>query len=173
MQKPVNSFLLFCKEHRSTIQLENPTYSNADVTSHLGKMWRAMRKEQKEKYVQRSRAISQKFKKENPTYTREPKEFEQYQFSFKVQSQGATKTIRKNSPVRRTPPTFQQQQQHETFVPVVVNVPVPQQCHTQYVHHSYNPNTLAQDSYYPYYPAPTETLDSSDIAFLSEFTFSR
>merc|ERR1711943_165679 len=92
MQKPVNSFLLFCKEHRSTVQTENPGYSNADVTSHLGKMWRSMRKEQKEKYVQRSRAISQKFKKENPRYIREPKEFEQYQFSFKVQSQGATKT---------------------------------------------------------------------------------
>merc|ERR1711862_354733 len=119
-----------------TVQTENPGYSNADVTSHLGKMWRSMRKEQREKYVQRSRAISQKFKKENPRYIREPKEFEQYQFSFKVQSQGATKTIRKKSPVRQTPPTYQQNPQ-PTSVPVTVNVPVPQQCHTQYVHHSY------------------------------------
>lgn len=170
MQKPVNSFLLFCKEHRSTVQTENPGYSNADVTSHLGKMWRSMRKEQKEKYVQRSRAISQKFKKENPRYIREPKEFEQYQFSFKVQSQGATKTIRKKSPVRQTPPTYQQNPQ-PTSVPVTVNVPVPQQCHTQYVHHSY-PAVPTQNNYYHSYPTVTETLDSSDIAFLSEFTFS-
>merc|ERR1712124_69070 len=144
MQKPVNSFLLFCKEHRSTVQTENPGYSNADVTSHLGKMWRSMRKEQKE--------------------------FEQYQFSFKVQSQGATKTIRKKSPVRQTPPTYQQNPQ-PTSVPVTVNVPVPQQCHIQYVHHSY-PAVPTQNNYYHSYPTVTETLDSSDIAFLSEFTFS-
>merc|ERR1711862_554003 len=86
-------------------------------------------------------------------------------FNHKVQLK-----LSKKSPVRQTPPTYQQNPQ-PTSVPVTVNVPVPQQCHTQYVHHSY-PAVPTQNNYYHSYPTVTETLDSSDIAFLSEFTFS-
>merc|ERR1711862_84391 len=96
MQKPVNSFLLFCKEHRSTVQTENPGYSNADVTSHLGKMWRSMRKEQKEKYVQRSRAISQKFKKENPRYIENQKNLNNINFLLKFNHKVQLKLSERN-----------------------------------------------------------------------------
>ena len=57
MQKPINSFLLFCREHRSIVQEANPDFSNAEVTSKLGVMWRAMSKESKEKYVAQAKVM--------------------------------------------------------------------------------------------------------------------
>ena len=50
MSKVYNSFLVFCLEQRSWLQIEYPDYLNSEITSILGKKWRNMSEEQKKKY---------------------------------------------------------------------------------------------------------------------------
>lgn len=57
--KPVNSFLLYCKEHRSLIAQENPNFSNSDVTSQLGKNWRNMDPQRKLYYHRKAEIIKE------------------------------------------------------------------------------------------------------------------
>jgi len=53
----VNSFLLYCKEQRSQIAIENPTFSNSDVTSQLGKNWRNMDTQRKLYYHRKAEKL--------------------------------------------------------------------------------------------------------------------
>ena len=55
--KPINSFLLYCKEHRSHIAEDNPSFSNSDVTSHLGKNWRNLDPKLKLTYICRAKKL--------------------------------------------------------------------------------------------------------------------
>ena len=59
--KPLNSFLLYCQDYRSKIASQNPSFSNSDVTSELGKNWRDMDPEMKQFYITKAehlRAVS-------------------------------------------------------------------------------------------------------------------
>ena len=59
MSPRVNCFLLFCKDNRSLLATLNPGYSNADVTSLLGKHWRDLESSEKEIYIQRANKLNE------------------------------------------------------------------------------------------------------------------
>ena len=50
MSRPMNCFILYCKENRKRIQLQHPDLSNSVITSILGAQWRAMDESQKYSY---------------------------------------------------------------------------------------------------------------------------
>ena len=50
MSHVYNSFLLFCLEQRNEVKSLFPGKSNQEITSILGKRWRNMTEEQKQKY---------------------------------------------------------------------------------------------------------------------------
>ena len=52
--KPLNCFLLYCQDYRSKIASLNPSFSNSDVTSQLGKNWRDMDPETKQFYINKA-----------------------------------------------------------------------------------------------------------------------
>lgn len=59
MGKPLNCFLLFCKDYRSSIQLTNPDLTNAEVTSLLGKNWRKLDPELKAIYTSKAKKLTE------------------------------------------------------------------------------------------------------------------
>lgn len=52
--KPVNCFLLYCQDYRAKIASFNPTFSNSEVTSQLGKNWRNMDPKMKQFYISKA-----------------------------------------------------------------------------------------------------------------------
>jgi hypothetical protein len=52
--KPTSGYIHFCNEHRSKLQVENPTMKFGDLSKELGKMWRCLEKEHKQKYLDMS-----------------------------------------------------------------------------------------------------------------------
>ena len=50
MSPPLNSFLLYCKDHRDIVKEANPGKHNSEISSILGKQWRGMSLDEKKKY---------------------------------------------------------------------------------------------------------------------------
>lgn len=99
----VNCFLLFCLDNRKVLSTDNPNYSNSEITSELGKMWRQLSDSQKEYYKQKAET-------ENRNKIKKTIDEKPYLFKFKVTKQQKPKRIMhtvKNQeqvmPVRRVP----------------------------------------------------------------------
>ena len=54
---PKNSFFLFCSEHRANLFKQHTSASNSTISSLLGKMWRDLDYDEKQKYVRRSEEL--------------------------------------------------------------------------------------------------------------------
>merc|ERR1712137_215334 len=81
-----NCFFLFCLEKRPELKEQLPGLNNSEITSELGKAWRDLPTAEKQKYKAIAKQNSQKFKAENPTYTRKPKREAKYQTSFRIEA---------------------------------------------------------------------------------------
>ena len=53
--KPLNCFLLFCREYRTIFAVTNPELNNAEVTSLLAKNWRTLDPKIKNMYKLRAK----------------------------------------------------------------------------------------------------------------------
>ena len=100
----VNCFLLFCLDNRKVLSTDNPNYSNSEITSELGKMWKQLPDSQKEYYKQKAEI-------ENRNKIKKTIDEKPYLFKFKVTKQQKAKRIMntvKNQeqlmpPVRKVP----------------------------------------------------------------------
>lgn len=52
--KPINCFLLFCKENRESLRRRHPSLNNSDITSKLGEEWRSMSSINKDEYKRKA-----------------------------------------------------------------------------------------------------------------------
>ena len=58
MSKPLNSFILYCKDFRPIFQAQYPFHSNAEITSFLGTDWRSRDASFKAPYQRKSAAMT-------------------------------------------------------------------------------------------------------------------
>lgn len=57
MTTPVNCFILFCKDHRTDIQSNNPDLTNAEVSTILGQRWKNLDPKLKKEYTKRAEEL--------------------------------------------------------------------------------------------------------------------
>ncbi|KAH0790163.1 HMG box family protein [Histomonas meleagridis] len=68
-RRPPNAFILYSQEMRSSVQAENPTLSNIEISSLLGKMWKEVPSSSKLAYKQKAQMLQEEFKAKHPNYT--------------------------------------------------------------------------------------------------------
>ena len=68
-RRPPNAFILYSQTMRTQVRQENPTLSNTEVSSLLGKMWKEVPNEAKLQYKQQAQKMQEAFKKAHPEYT--------------------------------------------------------------------------------------------------------
>lgn len=67
-KRPMNAFLLFCKDKREETVGQNPSLKSVDISPILGEQWKNLPEAEKEKYKQRAAEQQRQFKEENPDY---------------------------------------------------------------------------------------------------------
>lgn len=67
--RPPNAFILYSQAMRTQARQDNPSLSNTEVSSLLGKMWKEVPAEIKLQYKQKAAALQEQFKREHPDYT--------------------------------------------------------------------------------------------------------
>ena len=68
-RRPPNAFILYTQDMRSAVRQENPSLSNTEVSSLLGKMWKEVPNETKLQYKQKAAKMQEEFKQQHPEYT--------------------------------------------------------------------------------------------------------
>lgn len=68
-RRPPNAFILYSQAMRSAVRQENPSLSNTEVSSLLGKMWKEVPSDVKMQYKQRAAQAQEEFKRQHPDYT--------------------------------------------------------------------------------------------------------
>ena len=64
--RPPNAFMLFAKEKRASVGAQNPTMANGERSLILGKMWRGLTNEGKQKYYNNANALDKLHKETYP-----------------------------------------------------------------------------------------------------------
>lgn len=68
-RRPPNAFILYSQAMRGSVRQENPSLSNTEVSSLLGKMWKEVPNDIKIQYKQQASALQEDFKRQHPDYT--------------------------------------------------------------------------------------------------------
>mmetsp|Transcript_19267 Transcript_19267/g.24349 ORF Transcript_19267/g.24349 Transcript_19267/m.24349 type:complete len:128 (-) Transcript_19267:41-424(-) len=79
----MNCFLLFCKDHRSTLQENNKDKGNSEVTSILGQMWRELSPKSKADYKQRAQLLT---KQQQSQGIRKKRKMDKFLYHFKQEA---------------------------------------------------------------------------------------
>ncbi|XP_023713699.1 transcription factor SOX-6 [Cryptotermes secundus] len=74
IRRPPNAFIIFGNEWRRKLAAEYPEESNKNISVRLGNMWRAMKSEEKKKYMDMACQANAEHKEKYPGYTYNPKE---------------------------------------------------------------------------------------------------
>ena len=67
--RPPNAFILYTMTMRTKARQENPSLSNTEISSMLGKWWKDVPNDVKLKFKQQAAEMQEKFKREHPDYT--------------------------------------------------------------------------------------------------------
>ena len=62
--RPPNSFLLFSNEHRKKLKEQNTGLDNKEISRILGEKWKAMREDEKEKYIRMADNLMKEYQHE-------------------------------------------------------------------------------------------------------------
>merc|ERR1711943_23619 len=93
MSPPLNSFLLYCKDHRDIVKEANPGKHNSEISSILGKQWRGMSLDEKKKYKDLAKFRRKEYCKTNPfRMLKTPKKSDEFVFSFKIPKKTSLQT---------------------------------------------------------------------------------
>ena len=67
-KKPPSHFLLFSKEERLKIKIENPSFSSGECAKELGKRWSVVSPEEKRRFQQLAEQARNKYDQDMATY---------------------------------------------------------------------------------------------------------
>ena len=67
-KRPMNSFLLFCKDKREEALMQNPHLKSVDISPILAEQWKNLPETEKQKYKLKAAEQQKQFKEENPDY---------------------------------------------------------------------------------------------------------
>lgn len=73
IKRPLNSFMVWAKEKRRTMNRDNPKMRNAEISKILGEEWRQMPDEAKQPYVEEAVRLRKQHKVDHPNYRYKPK----------------------------------------------------------------------------------------------------
>ena len=68
LHRPMNAFLLFCKQHRPVVREKHPSIENRAVTKILGEWWSNLEEEDKSPYTSLAHQYKEAFMKANPEF---------------------------------------------------------------------------------------------------------
>merc|ERR1711879_578793 len=102
MERPVNSFLLFCKTKRNDLTNAYPQHNNSEITSMLGVCWRNLPKEEKLEFKQKAEEYKEKFQKENPNYKPTKKAEQNFMTSFRLSPPNINKMSAESKTITKT-----------------------------------------------------------------------
>ena len=68
-KKGLSPFMIFNKENREKIKIENPNATFGDIGQRIGTAWKALNEKQKAAYVQKAEADKQRYATESAAYT--------------------------------------------------------------------------------------------------------
>ena len=68
LHRPMNAFLLFCKQHRPVVRERHPSIENRAVTKILGEWWSNLEEEDKSPYTSLAHQYKEAFMKANPEF---------------------------------------------------------------------------------------------------------
>lgn len=74
IRRPPNAFIIFGNEWRQKLAAEYPEDRNKDISVRLGIIWKSMKMEEKDKYMDMARQADAEHKKKYPDYIYSPKE---------------------------------------------------------------------------------------------------
>ena len=60
-KRPKNSYTFFCLEYRKELKMDNPLLKFIEINKKLGKRWRSISKEKKEKYIKLAEVEKKKY----------------------------------------------------------------------------------------------------------------
>ena len=67
-KRPMNSFLLFCKDKREEALMQNPNLKSVDISPILAQQWKSLPDSERARYKQMAAEQQRLFKEENPDY---------------------------------------------------------------------------------------------------------
>ena len=67
-KRPMTSFMFFCNEFRNQIWEANPEFKIGDVAKELGKRWKKLSEQEKEKYSKMNEDDKERYEEEYETY---------------------------------------------------------------------------------------------------------
>ena len=68
LHRPMNAFLLFCKQHRPVVREKHPSIENRAVTKILGEWWSNLEEADKSPYTSLAHQYKEAFMKANPEF---------------------------------------------------------------------------------------------------------
>lgn len=68
LRRPMSSFLIYCRQKRPEIRLENPATQNIEITKILATKWKNLSPAEKAPYKEEAQRLLDKFKEDNPEY---------------------------------------------------------------------------------------------------------
>jgi len=71
-KKPLNAYLIFCKENQKTIREQNSDLGAKDVMRKMGEIWKSLDTDEKKKYSDRATSDKERYNKEMEGFKPEP-----------------------------------------------------------------------------------------------------
>jgi hypothetical protein len=64
VKKPRNAYIFYCQENRKIVKDEDPEKTTAEISKELGRMWKSLGDEEKERYIDMANEDKKRYKKE-------------------------------------------------------------------------------------------------------------
>ncbi|XP_014784497.1 myb-like protein U [Octopus bimaculoides] len=100
-RRPMNSFFIFCKRHRSMVRSKHPNLDNRSISRILGDLWANLGKEEKQQYTATAKQYKDAFMKANPDY-----KWHSYEKSNLLLNTSCVPTFRDDQPLPASKPNI-------------------------------------------------------------------
>lgn len=96
-KRGLTAYIFFCKEHRQILKDEDPDMSTKDITSELGKRWKALSDKDKKPFVKLAEKDKERYQDEKKTWVETDSPVEEKTPAKKSKSEKKTKPVKEKS----------------------------------------------------------------------------